>query len=276
MKKDNFELKFWGVRGSVPVSGPEFERYGGNTSCIELRHGDRHLIFDAGSGLREAAAGLAADGTSEIDIFFTHTHYDHIIGLPFFDPIYNPRIKLSLWSGHLAGKTTTKQLIGEFMRPPWFPVEPAKCCKSLEFRDFMPGDTLTPYDGIVIHTAVMNHPGGCVGYRIEWAGRVIALVYDTEHLPGKIDESALSLMKDADLVVYDTTYTENEMEKHRGFGHSTWQEGVKLATKAKAKQFALFHHAPGRTDDELDAMQVLARQTFPGAFAAFDGQLIEL
>jgi phosphoribosyl 1,2-cyclic phosphodiesterase len=276
MKKDSFELKFWGVRGSIPVSGPEFERYGGNTTCIELRHGDKRLLFDAGTGVREAALALKADGVREIDLLFTHSHYDHIIGLPFFDPIYTSNVTVNLWSGHLAGKTTTRELIDQFMRPPWFPVEPDICRATLEFRDFKAGDTLKPRPGVVIHTAALNHPGGCIGYRIEWAGRVIALVYDTEHMAGKLDEAALALMEGADLAVYDTTYTEDEMSKHLGFGHSTWQEGVKLAKQAGAKRLALFHHAPGRTDAELDEMQAQARKSFPGAFAAFDEQTLEL
>jgi phosphoribosyl 1,2-cyclic phosphodiesterase len=276
MKNDNFELKFWGVRGSVPVSGPEFGRYGGNTSCIELRHGDRRLLFDAGTGVREAALGLKADKVRHIDVFFTHSHYDHIIGLPFFDPIYTPSVTVDLWSGHLAGKTTTRQLIDQFMRPPWFPVEPDICRATLGFRDFKAGDVLAPHAGIVIKTAMLNHPGGCIGYRVEWAGRVVALVYDTEHMAGRLDQAALSLMEGADLAIYDTTYTEAEMPRHLGFGHSTWQEGVKLARQAKVKRLALFHHAPARTDAELDAMQAEAQASFPGAFAAFDRQTLLL
>ncbi|MFT3998946.1 MAG: MBL fold metallo-hydrolase [Rhizobium sp.] len=276
MNNDSFELKFWGVRGSIPVSGPEFERYGGNTSCIELRHDGRHILFDAGTGLREAAASLAKEGVRNIDLFFTHSHYDHIIGLPFFNAIYDPHVSVDLWSGHLAGKTTTRQLIGQFMRPPWFPVEPDICRAEMSFRDFAAGDTLKPHPGIVIHTARLNHPGGCIGYRIEWSGRVIAMVYDTEHLAGHLDEAALSLMAGADLAIYDATYTEAEMSKYRGFGHSTWQEGVKLAKKAGAKRLALFHHAPGRTDRELDDMQRDARKCFPEAFVAFDGQSLQL
>lgn len=138
------------------------------------------------------------------------------------------------------------------------------------------GDVLEPHPGIVIHTALLNHPGGAVGYRIEWAGRIIALVYDTEHRDGEVNAAALALMQGADLAIYDTTYTEAEMSKYRGFGHSTWQEGVKLAKLAGVGRLAMFHHAPSRTDAELDEMQTLAQESLPGAFAAFDGQTITL
>ena len=195
MKSDKVELKFWGVRGSIPVSGPEFERYGGNTSCIELSCGGRHLLFDAGTGVREASEALRAAEVHDIDLFFTHSHYDHIIGLPFFEPIYKPNVSVNMWSGHLAGKTTTRDMIDEFMRPPWFPVKPDICRATLGFRDFTPGDTLEPHPGIVIHTASLVHPGGSVGYRIEWAGRTIALIYDTEHRDGEVNETALDLMR---------------------------------------------------------------------------------
>ena len=276
MASETLQLKFWGVRGSIPVSGPEFERYGGNTSCIELIHGKRHLLFDAGTGVREAAASLRKNGIKDIDLFFTHSHYDHIIGLPFFEPLYDPKVTVNLWSGHLAGKTTTRGMVDQFMRPPWFPVEPDICRATLGFRDFHAGEVLNPHDGIIIHTATLNHPGGAVGYRIEWAGRIIALVYDTEHKDGELNAAALSLMQGADLAVYDTTYTEAEMKKYRGFGHSTWQEGVKLAKEAGVKRLAMFHHAPSRTDDELDAMQAEAQSSLPGAFAAHDGLTIEV
>lgn len=258
------------------MSGPEFERYGGNTSCIELRHEGRRLLFDAGTGIREAAQELRAHKIGDVDLFFTHTHYDHMIGLPFFEPIYAPDVTVNLWSGHLAGKSTTRELVEQFMRPPWFPVDPDICRATLGFNDFKGGDTLTPFPGIVMHTVRLNHPGGCIGYRIEWGGRVIALVYDTEHLAGKDDAAALFLMKDADLAIYDATYVEAEMPKRLGFGHSTWQEGVKLAKLAGTKKLALFHHAPERTDTQLDEIQALAQAEFPGAFVAFDEQSLQL
>ena len=132
MDEDLFRVRFWGVRGSVPVSGPQFIRYGGNTACIEMRCGPHTLFFDAGSGIRPAGDALKAAGINDFDVFFTHCHYDHIIGLPFFYPFYDPKTQVRLWSGHLAGRMTTREMVSEFMRPPWFPVKLEICEANLD------------------------------------------------------------------------------------------------------------------------------------------------
>lgn len=272
MANDKFRVKFWGVRGSIPVSGSEFIRYGGNTSCVEMRCGEHILLFDAGSGARAAGEVFReSEAVSNLDLFFTHCHYDHIVGFPFFAPLYDPHIKLSLWSGHLAGLMTTKEMVSAFMRPPWFPAELEICKARFSWQDFASGDVLRPKPGIVIRTASLNHPGGCIGYRVEWGGRVVAYVTDTEHVDGQLDENVLRLMESADLVIYDSAYLEEEMPRRRGFGHSTWQQGVKLCKAAGAKRLALFHHDPVRTDFDLDAIEMDVGAEFPGSFAARDG-----
>jgi phosphoribosyl 1,2-cyclic phosphodiesterase len=123
---------------------------------------------------------------------------------------------------------------------------------------------------------MLNHPGGAIGYRVEWQGRSVARIYDIEHIPGIYDPVSLEMMRDADLAVYDCTYNEDEMQRFKGFGHSTWQHGVELAKMAGAKSFALFHHAPSRTDVQLEHMEQEAQAAFPCAFAARDHQVIEL
>lgn len=277
MANDAFRVKFWGVRGSVPVSGPEFFRYGGNTSCVEMRCGEHVLLFDAGSGARAAGEIYRESGSiKEIDLLFTHCHYDHIVGFPFFAPLYDSRINVTVWSGHLAGVMTTKEMVKAFMCPPWFPAPIEICKASLAWRDFRAGDVLEPRPGVVIRTAYLNHPGNCIGYRVEWGGRAVAYISDTEHIDGQLDQNVLGLIEGADLVIYDSTYLEEEMSRRRGFGHSTWQQGVKLCEAAKAKRLALFHHDPVRTDGDLETMENEADAAFPGTFAARDGQEIVL
>lgn len=276
MADGTLKVHFWGTRGSIPVAGAEYDRYGGNTACIEIAYGARKLFLDAGSGLRQAGEALHASGVAGTDIFLTHSHYDHVIGLPFFAPLYDPATRIVLWSGHMAGRMTTRALLDEFMSPPWFPVEVDSCTSNLAYRDFAPGDVLTPGEGIVIRTAPLNHPGGCVGYRVEWAGRAVALVSDTEHVPGTLDPAIVGFIRDADLVIYDTTYTDAEMTRYRGFGHSTWQQGIRLCEAAGAKRLALFHHDPARTDAQMTTIERAAKARFAGAFAARDGLTVEL
>ncbi len=275
MDDDVFRVKFWGVRGSIPVSGVEFARYGGNTSCIEMRCGRHTLVFDAGSGIRPAGEALKSANQTEFDLLFTHCHYDHIIGFPFLAPLYDRNMRISLWSGHLSGRRTTLQMVSDFMQAPWFPAELDVCKANLDCHDFVAGDVLRPRDGVVIKTTNLNHPGGCIGYRVEWGGRAVAFVCDTEHEPGKLDAGVLGLIEGVDLVIYDCTYTEDEMPRRRGYGHSTWQQGVKLCEASGARGLALFHHDPTRTDEDLDVIEREAADAFAGAFAARDGQTLE-
>ncbi len=276
MNRNVFRVRFWGVRGSLPVSGAAFQQYGGNTICIEMRCGDHRLLFDAGSGLMPAGQVLKAEGVSDFNLFFTHCHYDHIIGLPYFPALFDPHASVALWSGHMAGRMSTRQMIGEFMRPPWFPVEPDICRASIGCIDFRSGETLSPYPDVVVRTGSLNHPGGAIGYRVEWNGQAAAVITDTEHTPGILDPAVLNLIQDADLFIYDCTYTDEEMPRHVGYGHSSWQHAIRLAKAAGVKRVAFIHHSPLRTDAELDAIGKSAGQEFPGAFAARDGQVIDL
>ena len=201
---------------------------------------------------------------------------DGELGLPFFHPLYDPSTKLILWSGHTHGRMTTRELIGQFISPPWFPVSAEYCTSNLHCRDFVPGDVLAPRTGMVVRTGSLSHPGGCVGYRVEANGKSVALISDTEHVAGVLDPVVLDLIADADLVIYDSTYLESEMERYRGFGHSTWEQGIKLCKAAGAKRLALFHHDPSRTDSQVEEIERAAQARFSGAFAARDGLILDL
>jgi phosphoribosyl 1,2-cyclic phosphodiesterase len=273
-EKAPFTVRFWGVRGSIACSGPRTARYGGNTSSLEVRCGDEVLLFDAGTGIRYL--GRTLEGMRlDADIYFTHTHFDHICGLPFFRPLFQPQNRFRLWAGHLRGAMTLKRVLAEFMMSPLFPVPPEVFRSMLEYRDFTPGDTLRTAKGVPLRTAALNHPDGAIGYRIDFDGRSLCLVYDTEHVPGSLDRTILGLISGADLVIYDSMYTDDEYRRYVGWGHSTWQEGIRLCRQAGAKRMVVFHHDPDHDDEMLDEIAREVERLLPGSVVAHEGLLLE-
>lgn len=270
-------IRFWGVRGSIPCPGAETIRYGGNTPCIEVQCGNRTLIFDGGTGLRPLGNALVQrGGPRDIDIFLTHCHLDHVMGLPFFAPFFIPDYRVRIWAGNLLPDTSVEQVIRKIMSSPLFPVEVEIFKATIGFHDFKSGDVLRPAEGLTLHTAPLDHPDGASGYRLESNGKVFALTSDTEGFPGKCDRELVALARDADLVVYDATFTEDEIKSRQGWGHSTWARGIKLADEARAKQLCLFHHDPSHDDDFMDLLAVEAADARPGTITAREGQIIDL
>jgi phosphoribosyl 1,2-cyclic phosphodiesterase len=269
-----FSVTFWGTRGSIACAGPETARYGGNTSCLEVMCGDRRLIFDGGTGLRKLGRKIMAEGAHDIDLFLTHTHLDHIIGLPFFVPFHVPGVQSRLWAGNLLPDRTLKGTLSDMMQAPLFPVPPETFRGSVDFRDFTCGETLMPGPGIALRTAPLNHPNGACGYRVEFGGRAICYITDTEHFPEGRDETVVELVRDADIMIYDATYTEEEYPRFRGFGHSTWEEAIRVADAAAVKTLVLFHHEPSHDDAMMDTIAEDAAKVRPGTVTAQEGMTL--
>lgn len=275
--RDAVMVRFWGVRGTLPCPGPQTIRYGGNTSCVELRLGAHLLILDAGSGLRGLGDLLTENGeTLTADLLCSHTHYDHICGLPVFRPFYEPTTTLRVWAGHLAPANSIRSVFHAALSAPVQPDLIKLFRAQVDYVDFAAGDCLTPRSGITIATAPLNHPGGATGYRIEAATKVVAYVTDTEHRPGECDPRVLSLAKHADVLIYDANYTEADYPAHRGWGHSTWQEAVRVARAASVKTLVLFHHDLRRDDAAMDAIAADAAAALPGTLAAYEGLVLTL
>jgi phosphoribosyl 1,2-cyclic phosphodiesterase len=273
----DFTIRFWGVRGSLPCPGTATKRYGGNTPCIEVRCGRRLLILDAGTGLRELGDALAAEGGAiDADLFLTHCHYDHVIGIPFFAPFYDPQHKFRMWAGNLLPDFQLKGVIRGMMSEPLFPVGVDAFKAQIDFRDFRSGESIAPGDGVTIRTVALNHPGGATGYRIDFDGRSFSYITDHEWRRDGHDAPLVSLAKGTDLLVYDTAYTEDEIESKKGWGHSTWRDGVRFADAAGAGTLCLFHHAPEHDDNAMDALVAEVRAARPGTIAAIEGQVIHL
>lgn len=273
---DGFTVKFWGVRGSIATPGSSHLRYGGNTSCIEMRCGGRLLIFDAGTGLRALGQTLMANGAVDVDLFLSHTHIDHIAGLPFFRPMYTAGNTIRLWAGHLAPERNLNDVLCRVMSSPLFPVPFDILAADIDTNDFEAGLTLEPGPGIKIRTAALSHPDRATGYRIEFAGKSACYVTDTEHETGRRNPAILDLIRGADLFIYDSTYTDEEYPRFKGWGHSTWQEGVRLANEAGVKTYAIFHHDPDHDDLVMDRIGADAQKARPGTVVARDGLVLTL
>ncbi|MBK8175171.1 MAG: MBL fold metallo-hydrolase [Rhodospirillales bacterium] len=260
-----FYVKFWGVRGSVACCSPAHVRYGGNTSCVEVGVGDHRFILDAGTGIRPLSKVFRADDVRTIYLLLSHTHWDHINGFPFFRPAYDKNRRMHVYAGHLKHQGLSIQgVLGHQMREPVFPV-PLDAMKAIvEFEDFEAGDSFSLFPGVLIRTTALNHPNGATGYRIEHAGKAVCYVTDTEHVPGHLNENILRLIEGADLVIYDSTYEEDEFPRHVGWGHSTWNEGMRLCRAAGAKRLAIFHHDPDHEDGQMDRIGTEANQAWPG------------
>ena len=275
MAGDDFTVRFWGVRGSIACAGPETARYGGNTSSLEVRCGNRLLLFDAGSGIRYLGNRLWKEAPIDADLYLTHTHFDHVCGLPFFRPLFQEQNTLRLWAGHLGDRASLQQVLWQFMMAPLFPVPPEVFRANVSYHDFAAGDTLSPSPGITLRTARLNHPDGATGYRLEFAGRTMCYLTDTEHVPGAPDRNILGLIDAADLVIYDCMYTDEEWaDGHVGWGHSTWQEAVRLCRSAGSKRLVVFHHDPDHDDDMLDAIAAQVDAALPGSILAREGLVL--
>ncbi|MBI2752890.1 MAG: MBL fold metallo-hydrolase [Betaproteobacteria bacterium] len=275
MAAGEFMVRFWGVRGSIACSGPETARYGGNTSSLEVRCGNRLLLFDAGSGIRYLGNRLFAEAPVDADLYFTHTHFDHVCGLPFFRPLFQEQNTFRLWAGHLGNRATLQKVLWEFMMAPLFPVPPEVFRAKVSYRDFAAGESLSPSPGISVRTTPLNHPDGATGYRVDHAGRSMCYLTDTEHVPGAPDRNILALIAGADLVIYDCMYTDEEWANgHVGWGHSTWQEAVRLCKAAAAKRLVVFHHDPDHDDEMLDGIAEEVDAALPGSILAREGLVL--
>jgi len=268
-------IRFWGVRGSIPCPTPRHVGFGGNTSCIEVQAAGQTLILDAGTGLRELGQTLLERGVAQATLLLTHTHWDHICGFPFFLPAYRPSFELSIMAGHLGGEIGVQQVLEGQMAQPMFPVPLDNLQAKMTFTDFAAGDSFD-VGAVRVRTAGLNHPNGATGYRLELDGASLCYVTDTEHVVGKRDQTILELIDGADLVIYDSTYTDDEFETHVGWGHSTWQEGVRLCREASVKRLAIFHHDPDHEDDFMRQVERSARALWEGATVAREGDVVNL
>ncbi len=273
--KSDFFVRFWGVRGSIPSPGAHTSRFGGNTACVEVRCGDEVLIFDLGSGARSLGETLKAPARATI--FISHYHYDHLQGLPFFTPMFLPQNQFTLY-GPKRKELGVKAILAGQMQQPYFPVTAEMVFRAqVDYRDFQVGDVAKVGEARV--TALeLNHPGGNLGYRVDYRGRSVVYATDIEH-GSAVDEQLGEFARDTDLLIYDAQYTEDEYlgrsgPPKAGWGHSTWQASVAAANRSQAKRLVLFHHEPTRSDVELEKLLRTVRKQRPEATAARESEVL--
>jgi phosphoribosyl 1,2-cyclic phosphodiesterase len=285
-------IRFWGVRGSIPCPGPDTVRYGGNTACIELRVDGRLIIIDAGSGIRPLAEHLIRtdlkNGPINTEIFITHTHWDHIMGFPFFVPIYIPGTQLRVYGPVTYEDEGLDRIIGDQLTYRYFPVKHSELAAKITYFP-MKEATKDLGDGITLTTKYLNHPILCLGYKFEHKGKIFCTLYDTEPFRNvfptnptdpNYDELAaqegelaareengkiLEFIQGVDVLVYDAQYTQKEYSSSKlGWGHSSFEFAVNSCHKADVKRVFLFHHDPLRTDDQLDELEARYRSMLAG------------
>lgn len=251
-----FELEIWGARGTLPVSGRKTLRYGGSTSCVNLRIGkDRHFIFDAGTGLQRLSKHVMKKSGGQFHgrLFITHPHWDHLNCIPFFEPLYIPGNRIDLM-GPPHDSLSFRELLEGQMNGIYFPIKPDRFRAEVCFTDILEGTH--QYDGVVVKAFRLDHPGYCLGYRIEHAGKSFAYITDNEIPEDKQDcpswHALVDFLKDVDVLVHDTSYFDEEYRAKVHWGHSAVSTVVKLAIASSARHLFLFHHDPEHDDDDID------------------------
>ena len=275
-------VRFWGVRGSIPCPGRSTVEFGGNTSCLEIRAGKRLVIIDLGTGVKPLGDRLMEtdfkNGPMDIDVFITHTHWDHIMGFPMFTPIFIPGNKVRIRGPVSYNDDTLASIIGDQLSYRYWPVRQIELAAKIDYQE-LKETTIDLGEGLRLITKYLNHPILCLGYRFEYQGKSIVTAYDHEPFrnifptdpndPSYNEEAAhegaaaareenervLGFFKDADILIHDTMFTAREFETHLGWGHSSFEAAISAAGQAGVKKLVLFHHDPSRTDEQLESLE---------------------
>lgn len=271
-------ITFWGVRGSIAAAGGATVQVGGNTTCVEVQCGDVRLIFDAGTGIRVLGRHLMKELPLRAHVLFTHTHWDHIQGLPFFGPAFVPGGVLDLYGAARPGPTL-REVLATQMTQPFFPVTLDAFGAELRFHEVEPRRPIHIGDATVT-AAALNHPDGVVAYRVDWRGASVVFATDTEHY-SVVDPRLTRLARGVDVLIHDAQYTAEEYSgasgmPRLGWGHSTVEAAVAQAKASGVARLVLFHHDPDRDDAGVADLEARARAGFPATDAAREGMVIEL
>lgn len=268
------QVQFWGVRGSMATPGKDTLRTGGNTSCVEVRndHGGR-LLFDAGSGLRVFGNQLD-DDDDEVTILLSHYHWDHLLGFPVFNRMFKASSTIHIYGERTAEGDAKTALMAQFSTP-HFPVPFEDISADLKFHPVKPGDELD-IQGFKVKTLRLNHPNLAVGFRVECDGKSVVYATDHEHDDAAAHQALEDFARGANVLIYDSTYDDANYSQFAGWGHSTWQECLRLAERASVERPVIFHHDPERDDGIAHAIEQEAQKMNPKAVLAREGLILDV
>ncbi|OGS11967.1 MAG: metal-dependent hydrolase [Elusimicrobia bacterium RIFOXYA2_FULL_58_8] len=277
-------IKFWGARGSIPVSGKQYIKYGGSTTCVEVRSRKNDLvIIDAGSGIRLLGKELLKNSHNTFNMLFTHSHWDHVLGFPFFAPIYNKKTRIKIM-GCSFSSDPVREIIAKTMQPPGFPIKFEEISARFEFDSFC--STGSEIGGMEVLPIELSHPNRGLGYKFSESGKTFVFLTDNElgfiHPGGQSPEAYAAFSRGADLLVHDADYTPEEYSRRKTWGHSTWEQALDLALRSGVRALGLFHHNQDRFDSEVDRIlaECSRRVRTAGArlkcFAVREGQEVKL
>ncbi len=274
------KVKFYGTRGSISVCGPKFQEFGGNTTCLEVTDmkTNRIGIFDAGTGIRDLGNDLVASGHEQDQIFiiFSHFHWDHIQGFPFFAKAYDPKQKINIFTmGKGKNNEEIRGLFTTLMQSEYFPVPFDKMGAIFEFMHPDVSSGIFDPLHVKVTSNSHSHPGGAYGYRLEREGKVLVFCTDIEH-GDEIDHNVVELCRDADLLVHDAQYTSEELKAKKGWGHSSYEQAIQVAEMAGVKQLAITHHDPDHDDEFLLGIEKQCQARFPNCVLAREKMEIEI
>jgi phosphoribosyl 1,2-cyclic phosphodiesterase len=268
------QARVWGCRGSLATPGEQTVRYGGNTTCVEIRAPSGGVvILDAGTGIRPLGKSLHAEGVQEADILLTHLHLDHVEGLGFFEPLFDPNFTLRIWGPRPDGGSLREQL-ARYLSPPFFPLRFAEIPARIEFAE-VNSDSWT-VSGMKVTSALVQHRGPTVGYRLGEGARSMAFVPDNE--PGLDRESGLELATGVEVLFHDAQYTAEEYETRTGWGHTSLPDYAAYIEAARPTRAVMFHHDPAHSDEQLEQMEAMVRELTgrDDIALAFEGLAIDL
>lgn len=272
------KITFYGTRGSIPVCNPEFQEFGGNTTCIHIQSSidNNWAVFDAGTGIRDLGKAMIKQGFSQdkIYILFSHFHWDHIQGFPFFLPAYDSSRELIIATlGKEKNLGNFKEILQNQMREEYFPIPMEQMGARMRFVHIEEDEFKSKKFNV--KSRKHNHPGNAYSFRIEADGKSMVYVTDIEHVNG-IDENLVEFSKDVDLLIHEAHYTNEELAIRKGWGHSSWEQAIEVAEKANARQLIITHHNPDRDDDFLLDVEYQCKQRFENVRLAREKMEINL